>query len=108
MNDKNLAQFEEWRSNQSGVTVFKQRTSESDIGDGGGRGGGGRGGGGDGGLGGLGEGVTVGMVSDGTSCNEDRLGAVGCIRLAVEHFRLHDDDVMVIAGYVYGIWYGMA
>ena len=41
--------------------------------------------------------TAVHIVSDGSTCNEERLGAVGCINLAVEHFRV-TEDLMVIAG----------
>ena len=41
----------------------------------------------------------VELVSDGTSCNEDRLGAVACIQLAVKHFDIQD-DLTVIGGCV--------
>lgn len=35
--------------------------------------------------------------NDGTSSNEDRLGAIGDIRFAIERGRLGDDDLLVIA-----------
>ena len=40
----------------------------------------------------------VQLVSDGTKCNEERLGAVACIGLAVRHFKIND-DLIVIGGY---------
>lgn len=39
----------------------------------------------------------VQLVSDGTSCNEERLGAVGCLHLAVQHFKI-SDHLIVIGG----------
>lgn len=39
----------------------------------------------------------VKIVSDGTKRNEDRLGAVACINLAVEHFGIRD-HLIVIGG----------
>lgn len=39
----------------------------------------------------------VKIVSDGKTCNEERLGAVACIDLAVRHFRV-EDDLIVIGG----------
>ena len=41
-------------------------------------------------------GVTV--HDDGTSSNDDRLGAVGDLRLAIEAARLEDDELLVLAG----------
>ena len=41
-------------------------------------------------------GVTV--HDDGTSTNEDRLGAIGDISFTIEHARLTGDDLLVIAG----------
>uniref|UniRef100_A0A803KAF6 Uncharacterized XB5749127 n=1 Tax=Xenopus tropicalis TaxID=8364 RepID=A0A803KAF6_XENTR len=38
------------------------------------------------------------VLTDGTSCNEDRLGAVFCLQLAIEQLKA-DDHVMVIGGY---------
>ncbi|MDX6510589.1 MAG: glucose-phosphate thymidylyltransferase [Gaiellaceae bacterium] len=43
-----------------------------------------------------GEGVTV--HDDGTTSNEDRLGAIGDIRLTIERAGLAGDDLLVIAG----------
>ncbi|XP_017952529.1 uncharacterized protein LOC100145002 isoform X1 [Xenopus tropicalis] len=37
------------------------------------------------------------VLTDGTSCNEDRLGAVFCLQLAIEQLKA-DDHVMVIGG----------
>ena len=45
---------------------------------------------------GRGGGVTV--HDDGTTSNEDRLGAIGDIRLAIERAGLAGDDLLVIAG----------
>ncbi len=42
-----------------------------------------------------GRGVTV--WNDGTTSNEDRLGAIGDVRFAIEHGRLAGDDLLVIA-----------
>jgi glucose-1-phosphate thymidylyltransferase len=39
----------------------------------------------------------VHIVNDGTASNEDRLGAIGDIRLTIDRARI-DDDLMVIAG----------
>ncbi|XP_072301300.1 uncharacterized protein [Eucyclogobius newberryi] len=39
----------------------------------------------------------VKIVSDGTTTNEGRLGAVACLQLAVTHFQI-EDDVMAIGG----------
>ncbi len=36
-------------------------------------------------------------MCDGTRCNEDRVGAVGCIELAVRHFDIQD-NLIVIGG----------
>ncbi len=41
----------------------------------------------------------VQLVCDGTNCNEERLGAVACIELAVRHFNIQD-NLIVIGGYV--------
>ncbi len=41
----------------------------------------------------------VHLVSDGTTHNDNRLGAVGCMELAIKHFNI-SDDVIVIGGYV--------
>ncbi|MCI4378822.1 hypothetical protein PGIGA_G00220030 [Pangasianodon gigas] len=40
---------------------------------------------------------TVQVLNDGTRSNEERLGAVACLQLAVNHFAVHD-DVIVIGG----------
>ena len=37
----------------------------------------------------------VELVCDGTSCNEERLGAVACIELAVRHFNVQDSLVVI-------------
>ena len=37
----------------------------------------------------------VRLVSDGTSCNEDRLGAVACIELAIRHFNIQDHTIII-------------
>jgi NDP-sugar pyrophosphorylase family protein len=37
------------------------------------------------------------MVSDGTNCNDNRIGAVACIATAVRHFNIND-DLLVIGG----------
>jgi glucose-1-phosphate thymidylyltransferase len=42
------------------------------------------------------KGVTV--HDDGTSSNDDRLGAVGDLRLAIEQAELEDDELVVLAG----------
>ena len=39
----------------------------------------------------------VKLVSDGTTCNEQRLGAVACMELAINHFKVQD-DITVIGG----------
>ncbi|XP_076011962.1 glucose-1-phosphate thymidylyltransferase [Genypterus blacodes] len=39
----------------------------------------------------------VTIVSDQTRTNEERLGAVACLRLAIKHFQI-DDDIIVIGG----------
>lgn len=39
----------------------------------------------------------VQLVCDGTRSNEERVGAVGLIELAVRHFSIHD-DLIVIGG----------
>ena len=39
----------------------------------------------------------VKVVNDGSTCNEERLGAVGCIELAVRHFEVQD-HLIVIGG----------
>jgi NDP-sugar pyrophosphorylase family protein len=39
----------------------------------------------------------VKMVSDGTNCNDNRIGAVACIATAVRHFNIND-DLLVIGG----------
>lgn len=39
----------------------------------------------------------VWLVSDGSTCNEERQGAVGCINLAVQHFQMAE-HLMVIGG----------
>jgi glucose-1-phosphate thymidylyltransferase len=40
----------------------------------------------------------VKVYDDGTTSNEDRLGAVGDLRLAIERAGLEDDDLVVLAG----------
>ncbi|XP_075036130.1 uncharacterized protein LOC142097834 isoform X3 [Mixophyes fleayi] len=40
---------------------------------------------------------SVTIISDGTSNNEERLGAVSCLQLVIEKFRI-DDHIMVIGG----------
>jgi glucose-1-phosphate thymidylyltransferase len=40
----------------------------------------------------------VAVYDDGTSSNEDRLGAVGDLRLAIERAELDDDELVVLAG----------
>jgi glucose-1-phosphate thymidylyltransferase len=40
----------------------------------------------------------VAVYDDGTTSNEDRLGAVGDLRLAIEEARLADDELVVLAG----------
>jgi glucose-1-phosphate thymidylyltransferase len=42
--------------------------------------------------------LPVTVHDDGTSTNEDRLGALGDIRFVVEHGGLHGDDLLVVAG----------
>ena len=39
----------------------------------------------------------VRLVSDGSTCNDGRVGAVGCIDLAVQHFNVQD-HLIVIGG----------
>eukprot|EP00057_Strongylocentrotus_purpuratus_P035427 XP_799089.3 PREDICTED: mannose-1-phosphate guanyltransferase beta [Strongylocentrotus purpuratus] len=39
----------------------------------------------------------VRLISDGTTCNDDRIGAVACMQLAVKEGKI-DDDVLVIGG----------
>ena len=41
----------------------------------------------------------VQIISDGSTINDNRLGAVGCIQLVVKQASI-SDDLMVIAGYV--------
>ena len=41
----------------------------------------------------------VKLVSDGTTCNEQRLGAVASMELAINHFKVQD-DITVIGGCV--------
>jgi glucose-1-phosphate thymidylyltransferase len=43
-------------------------------------------------------GTGVAIHDDGTRTNEDRLGAIGDIRFAIEQARLHDDHLLVLAG----------
>nr|XP_039254327.1 UTP--glucose-1-phosphate uridylyltransferase-like [Styela clava] len=38
------------------------------------------------------------VLNDGTTCNEDRLGAVASINFAIEEFKLENDDVLIIGG----------
>jgi glucose-1-phosphate thymidylyltransferase len=45
-----------------------------------------------------GEANGVAVYDDGTSSNEDRLGAVGDLRLAIEQAGLEDDELVVLAG----------
>lgn len=40
----------------------------------------------------------VTVWNDGTTSNEDRLGAIGDIRFTIEQARLHGDDLLVVAG----------
>jgi glucose-1-phosphate thymidylyltransferase len=44
------------------------------------------------------EGRGIDVHDDGTTSNEDRLGAVGDLRLTIEEGRLQGDDLLVIAG----------
>jgi glucose-1-phosphate thymidylyltransferase len=44
------------------------------------------------------EGRGIRVHDDGTTSNEDRLGAVGDLRLTIEEGRLQGDDLLVIAG----------
>jgi glucose-1-phosphate thymidylyltransferase len=44
------------------------------------------------------EGRVIHVHDDGTTSNEDRLGAVGDLRLTIEQGRLQGDDLLVIAG----------
>ena len=44
------------------------------------------------------EGRGIHVHDDGTTSNEDRLGAVGDLRLTIEEGRLQGDDLLVIAG----------
>ena len=41
--------------------------------------------------------TTVQLVCDGTHSNEERLGAVACIQVAVAHFAI-EEDIIVIGG----------
>ena len=41
----------------------------------------------------------VQLVCDGSSSNEERLGAVACIQVAIQQFQIQD-DLIVIGGYV--------
>ena len=45
----------------------------------------------------VGDHPQVQLVSDGSHSNEERLGAVGCVDLAVRHFQVQD-DLIVIGG----------
>ena len=45
----------------------------------------------------MGDHPQVQLVSDGSHSNEERLGAVGCVDLAVRHFQIKD-DLIVIGG----------
>ena len=45
----------------------------------------------------MGDHPQVQLVSDGSHSNEERLGAVGCVDLAVRHFQVRD-DLIVIGG----------
>ena len=38
------------------------------------------------------------IVNDGTTCNEDRLGSLGDIRYVIEEHKLHEHDLIVVAG----------
>lgn len=40
---------------------------------------------------------TVQLVCEGSNCNEERLGAVACIQVAVAHFSIVE-DLIVIGG----------
>src|SRR5437868_15518343 len=42
--------------------------------------------------------LPIRVHDDGTSTNEDRLGAIGDIRFTVEHGKLKGEDLLVIAG----------
>ncbi len=42
---------------------------------------------------------TVHLVNDGSTCNDDRLGAVACIELVIRECGI-DDDLIVVGGYV--------
>jgi glucose-1-phosphate thymidylyltransferase len=42
--------------------------------------------------------LPLSVHDDGTTSNEDRLGAVGDIRFVVEHAGLEEDDLLVVAG----------
>ena len=44
------------------------------------------------------DGNGVAVYDDGTSSNEDRLGAVGDLRLAIDRAGLEDDELVVLAG----------
>ncbi|XP_058888159.1 uncharacterized protein zgc:136439 isoform X2 [Acipenser ruthenus] len=41
--------------------------------------------------------TVVKIINDGTRCNEERLGAVACLQLAVDHFQI-EDHLLVIGG----------
>jgi glucose-1-phosphate thymidylyltransferase len=42
--------------------------------------------------------LAVRVLDDGTTSNDDRLGAIGDIRFTIEHAGLGDDDLFVVAG----------
>ncbi|CAG8505883.1 4435_t:CDS:1 [Diversispora eburnea] len=41
---------------------------------------------------------TSNIVNDGTTCNENRLGAISDIQFGLQYFQLYDSDVLIIGG----------
>lgn len=41
--------------------------------------------------------TVVKIINDGTRCNEERLGAIACLQLAIDHFQI-EDHILVIGG----------
>ena len=46
---------------------------------------------------------SVELVCEGSHSNEERLGAVACIQVAVKHFSI-EEDLIVIGGYVHVVY----